>query len=58
MDIIDKYFSREGHYQLPNGIMIINLNLRSVVADNEENGSLFKNQIKALTKNGECFFNA
>lgn len=49
-DIIDKYFSREGHYQLPNGLMIINLNLRSVVADNEENGSLFKNQIKALTK--------
>ncbi len=49
-DVIDNYFNKEGHYQLPNGLMIINLNLRSVVAENGEDGSLFKQQIKQLTK--------
>ena len=49
-DVIDNYFDKEGHYQLPPGLMIINLNLRSVVAENEEEGSLFKQQIKQLTR--------
>ncbi len=49
-DVIDNYFNKEGHYQLPSGLMIINLNLRSVVAENGEDGSLFKQQIKQLTK--------
>jgi hypothetical protein len=65
--IIENYFYEEGHTKLPEGLMIVNLNLRSVVAQNDENGSLFRNQVKALTKkelwkqcngcslNKECF---
>lgn len=49
-DIVDNYFDKEGHYQLPPGLMIINLNLRSVVAENGVDGSLFKQQIRQLTK--------
>jgi hypothetical protein len=49
-DEIDKYFDKQGHYTLPPGLMIINLNLRSVVAENGEDGSLFRQQIKQLTK--------
>lgn len=65
--IIENYFYEEGHTKLPEGLMIVNLNLRSVVAQNDESGSLFRNQVKALTKkelwkqcngcslNKECF---
>lgn len=49
-EVIDKYFDKQGHYTLPAGLMIINLNLRSVVAENGEDGSLFRQQIKQLTK--------
>ena len=49
-EVIDKYFDKQGHYTLPAGLMIINLNLRSVVAVNGEDGSLFRQQIKQLTK--------
>jgi serine/threonine protein kinase len=45
---IEEYFYQEGHYSLPEGILIVNLNLRSVVVTNE-GPSLFKKQIKALT---------
>lgn len=48
--IIEKYFYEEGHAKLPEGVMIVNLNLRSVVAQDDESGSLFRNQFKALTK--------
>lgn len=48
--IIENYFYEEGHTKLPEGVMIVNLNLRSVVAQNDEGGSLFRNQFKALTK--------
>ncbi|MBB4804367.1 serine/threonine protein kinase [Flavobacterium nitrogenifigens] len=48
--IIENYFYEEGHAKLPDGVMIVNLNLRSVVAQNDEGGSLFRNQFKALTK--------
>jgi serine/threonine protein kinase len=56
-DIIENYFYNEGHYELPEGIMIINLNLRSVVAKEEGKPSLFRSQIKALTQKklwGKC----
>ncbi len=49
-DTIDQYFYKEGHFDLPQGLMIINLNLRSVTAVDEEEPSLFRQQIKALTK--------
>jgi serine/threonine protein kinase len=49
-NIIENYFYEEGHTKLPEGVMIVNLNLRSVVAQNDEGGSLFRNQFKALTK--------
>ncbi|MCM8568888.1 protein kinase [Gramella jeungdoensis] len=48
-NLIDQYFYNEGHYKLPEGVMIINLNLRSVVADSEHGGSLFRKQVKKLT---------
>lgn len=48
--IIENYFYEEGHTKLPEGVMIVNLNLRSVVAQNNDGGSLFRNQFKALTK--------
>ena len=40
--LIEDYFNNEGHTELPKGIMIVNLNLRSVVADDLGTGSLFK----------------
>lgn len=49
-DLIENYFYEEGHTKLPEGLMIVNLNLRSVVAQNNEGGSLYRNQVKALTK--------
>jgi len=49
-DNIENYFYNEGHHELPEGLMVINLNLRSVVAKDSQTGSLFRKQIKALTK--------
>tara|TARA_R110002072_G_scaffold59514_1_gene151482 strand:- start:73590 stop:78320 length:4731 start_codon:yes stop_codon:yes gene_type:complete len=49
-DTIDQYFYKEGHFNLPSGLMIINLNLRSVTAVDDEEPSLFRQQVKALTK--------
>ncbi len=48
-DAIDEYFYKEGSSALPKGVMVINLNLRSVTACDEKNESLLKKQIKALT---------
>lgn len=48
-DSIDDYFYNEGHLELPEGMMIINLNLRSVAAQSKNEPSLFRQQIKALT---------
>lgn len=48
-DLIEEYFYSSGQIELPEGLLIINLNLRSVVAHDEANGSLFKRQIKKLT---------
>lgn len=48
-NLIDEFFYNEGHFKLPEGVMIINLNLRSVVASTESEGSLFRKQIKKLT---------
>lgn len=47
---IEDYFYKEGNVELPDGILVINLNLRSVVSDSNGEGSLFKKQIKALTR--------
>lgn len=46
---IDEYFYKEGVASLPKGVMVINLNLRSVTALDENGDSLLKKQIKALT---------
>lgn len=51
---IENYFYEEGHTLLPDGVLVINLNLRSVVAKdnmpNSENQTLFTKQLKALTQ--------
>lgn len=49
-DNIENYFYNEGHHDLPEGLMIINLNLRSIAASEINEPSLFRHQIKALTK--------
>jgi serine/threonine protein kinase len=49
-DTIENYFFTEGKTQLPEGLLIINLNLRSVVAAGDHQESLFKQQVKLLTK--------
>ena len=48
-DAIDEYFYKEGATQLPDGVMVINLNLRSVTALDENGESLLRKQIKSLT---------
>lgn len=48
--IIEEYFYREGHHNLPDGLMIINLNLRSIAAQDSVEPSLFRQQIKILTQ--------
>ncbi|MBC9795416.1 methylation-associated defense system protein kinase MAD6 [Sinomicrobium weinanense] len=49
-DHIENYFYNEGHHELPGGLMIINLNLRSVTAQTDNEPSLFRQQVKALTQ--------
>ncbi|NML38182.1 protein kinase [Chitinophaga sp. G-6-1-13] len=49
-DTIENYFYNEGHHDLPPGLMIINLNLRSVAALDNQESSLFRSQVKALTQ--------
>ncbi|WP_242157329.1 methylation-associated defense system protein kinase MAD6 [Aestuariivivens sediminis] len=49
-DIIDSYFYNEGHKSLPPGLMVINLNLRSITASKPNEPSLFRQQVKALTR--------
>lgn len=44
--VIDKYFQMEGQSELPLGIMVINLNLRSVTARSDNNASLFRKQLQ------------
>lgn len=46
---IEDYFYNEGHTQLLPGLMVINLNLRSVTACTQEGESLLRSQIKKLT---------
>jgi hypothetical protein len=56
-NIIDEYFYKEGNTELPEGLMIINLNLRSVTAKDENNDSLLRSQVKKLTDKslwGKC----
>lgn len=50
-DNIEDYFYKEGHTDLIPGLMVINLNLRSVTARDEENNtpSLLAQQVKKLT---------
>lgn len=47
-EVIDNYFRNEGKSQLPNGLMIINLNLRSVTASTDQSESLFRKQLKNI----------
>lgn len=48
-DNIDDYFYNEGHVELLPGLMVINLNLRSVTARSKDEESLLHSQIKKLT---------
>lgn len=47
-NVIDEYFRNEGKSLLPEGLMIINLNLRSVTAGTGESESLFRKQLKNI----------
>lgn len=49
-DAIEKYFYSEGHSLLPDGLAVINLNLRSVVASSNGDYSIYKRQVKLLTQ--------
>ena len=49
-EAIDRYFFSEGHAELPSGLLVINLNLRSVTAAEGGGDSLFRSQIKKLTR--------
>lgn len=49
-DNIEEYFHNEGHTELLPGLMIINLNLRSVTAKDGNTPSLLAQQIKKLTR--------
>lgn len=49
-EIIDNYFYNGGQSKLPQGLMLINLNLRSVTAKSDGNESLFRSQVRKLTQ--------
>ena len=49
-DNIEEYFYKEGHAELLPGLMVINLNLRSVTAKDGKTPSLLAQQIKKLTR--------
>lgn len=49
-DNIEEYFYKEGHAELLPGLMVINLNLRSVTARDGDTPSLLAQQIKKLTR--------
>ncbi len=49
-DNIEDYFYKEGHAKLLPGLMVINLNLRSVTAREGETPSLLAQQVKQLTR--------
>lgn len=50
-DQIYEYFEKHGDVALPNGMLVINLNWRSVVAEN--NKSIFSRQLKEFVKSYE-----
>ena len=49
-DNIEEYFYNEGHTELLPGLMVINLNLRSVTARTADSPSLLAQQVKKLTR--------
>lgn len=49
-DNIEEYFYQGGHIQLLPGLMVINLNLRSVTAKSQNSPSLLSQQVKLLTR--------
>jgi len=49
-DNIEEYFYMEGHSELLPGLMVINLNLRSVTARSKDAPSLLEQQVKKLTQ--------
>ena len=49
-DNIEEYFYKEGHVDLLPGLMVINLNLRSVTAKDGKTPSLLAQQVKKLTR--------
>ena len=50
-DNIEEYFYKEGHTELMPGLLVINLNLRSVTARGDNNSpSLLAQQVKKLTR--------
>ena len=49
-DNIEEYFYKEGHAELMPGLIVINLNLRSVTAREGNSPSLLARQVKKLTR--------
>lgn len=47
-DLIDRYFNSEGKVELPKGLMVINLNLRSITAPDEDGQTLFRKQLRSF----------
>lgn len=49
-EIIDDYFNEHGEGYLPDKMMLINLNWRSIVARNEDHDSILEKQLQAILK--------
>lgn len=49
--VIEDFFHEDGNTAMPDGLLIINLNLRSIIASNPENGeySILREQITKIT---------
>jgi len=59
-EVVDQYFSERGEVKLPGGLILVNLNWRSVVAGTVERPSILEKQLRELLKEefwaacGEC----
>ncbi|WP_309574031.1 methylation-associated defense system protein kinase MAD6 [Desulfoferrobacter suflitae] len=49
-EVIDQYFNERGDVQLPAGMILVNLNWRSVVAGDSETPSILEKQLRAFLK--------
>lgn len=49
-EIADRYFNERGDVALPPGMVLLNLNWRSIVAETQDQPSILEKQLKALLK--------